>query len=111
MAWLASLPGRLLERSGNGSPRGMAATQPGTPGCAQNPAYRATFQLDFAGFANRHPRFGVAIFYWATEKIFLWITLWVFLIRYFKCRFWPIDLYGYFAGRFSAKSALTPCCH
>ena len=45
MAWLASLPGRLLERFGNGSPRGMAATQPGTPGCAQNPAYRATFHL------------------------------------------------------------------
>jgi hypothetical protein len=48
----------------------MAATQPGTPGCAQNPAYRATFQLDFAGSANRHSQFGVAIFYWAAEKYF-----------------------------------------
>ena len=26
MAWLASLPGRLLERVGNGAPRGMTVT-------------------------------------------------------------------------------------
>ncbi len=45
MAWLASLPGRLLERIGNGAPRGMTVTRPGSPGCAQNPAYRATSHL------------------------------------------------------------------
>ena len=68
MAWLASLPGRLLERSGNGSPRGMAATQPGSPGCAQNPAYRATFHADFAESMNRHPQNGVAIFFLRPAK-------------------------------------------
>ena len=71
MAWLASLPGRLLERFGNGSPRGMAATQPGTPGCAQNPAYRATFQLNLLGYVNRHPQLRVAIFFGSPKNIFV----------------------------------------
>ncbi|WVH09128.1 MAG: hypothetical protein EoVTN8_458 [Fluviibacter phosphoraccumulans EoVTN8] len=71
MAWLASLSGRLLERFGNGSPRGMAATQPGTPGCAQNPAYRATFHPNFLESMNRHPEIGVAIFLCSAKNIFV----------------------------------------
>ena len=56
MAWLASLPGRLLERVGNGAPRGMAVTPP--QGGAQNPAYRATSRPNFCQHCpGRHPEF------------------------------------------------------
>jgi len=58
----------LLERFGNDAPRGMAATQPGSPGCAQNPAYRATFHLNFVIPMNRCPEIGAAIFLWARRK-------------------------------------------